>query len=61
MTLYLGFQRPREVSDITDNIIEMKKCGAYEVIQLSKQRTLMKENPAYGEVGALCTDTMNRD
>ena len=32
--------------------VEMQKCGAYEVIRLSKQRVVMNENPAYGEVGA---------
>ena len=31
--------------------IKLVKCGAYEVVQLSKQRVTMKDNPAYGEVG----------
>ena len=43
----------------TDNVVcteeevnvAMQRCGAYEVIQLSKQRVIMNENPAYGETG----------
>ena len=38
------------VSD--DNDIKLEKCGAYEVVQLSRQRVTMNENPAYGEIGA---------
>ena len=29
----------------------MVKCEAYEVVQLSKQRVTMNNNPAYGELG----------
>ena len=38
--------------DSDENDIELKKCGAYEVVQLSRQRVTMNENPAYGEIGA---------
>ena len=38
-------------SNNANDIIELKKCGAYEVIQLAMQRVIMKENPVYGEVG----------
>ena len=31
--------------------IELKRCGAYEIVRLSKQKVVMNENPAYGEVG----------
>ena len=30
--------------------MEMKKCGAYEVVRLSRQRVTMKDNPAYVDV-----------
>ena len=36
----------------SDNVdIDLMKCGAYEVIKLSRQRVTMNENPAYGEIG----------
>ena len=31
--------------------IELKQCGAYEIVRLSKQKVVLNENPAYGEVG----------
>ena len=31
--------------------IELERCGAYEIVRLSKQKVVMNENPAYGEVG----------
>ena len=38
--------------DPPDSInIELQKCGAYEVVKLSKQRVTMNDNPAYGEIG----------
>lgn len=30
--------------------VEMQRCGAYEVVQLSRQRVTMKDNPAYVDV-----------
>ena len=45
----------------SNDIIEMKECGAYEVIRLSKQKALMEKNPAYGEVGTFHTHLMNRE
>ena len=30
--------------------VEMQRCGAYEVVQLSQQRVAMKDNPAYVDV-----------
>ncbi len=27
--------------------VEMQRCGAYEVVRLSRQRVTMKDNPAY--------------
>ena len=30
--------------------VEMQRCGAYEVVQLSLQRVTMKDNPAYVDV-----------
>ena len=27
------------------------KCGADGVVQLSRQRVIMNDNPAYGEIG----------
>ena len=30
--------------------VEMQRCGAYEVVQLSRQRVAMKDNPAYVDV-----------
>ena len=32
--------------------IELNRCGAYQVVELSRQRVKMTENSAYGEVGA---------
>ena len=37
-------------SDSTRDI-ELERCGAYEIVRLSKQKVVMNENPAYGEVG----------
>ena len=34
----------------TEVNVEMQKCGAYEVVQLSRQRVVMKDNPAYVDV-----------
>ena len=31
--------------------IELQKCGAYEVVKLSRQRVTMNDNPAYEEIG----------
>ena len=28
--------------------MEMQKCDAYEIFQLSQQKVTMKDNPAYG-------------
>ena len=28
----------------------MQRCGAYEVVQLSRQRVTMKDNPTYADV-----------
>ena len=44
-----GDQQSRDTSDNVN--IELQKCGAYEVVQLSRQRVIMKNNPAYGEIG----------
>ena len=30
--------------------MEMQQCGAYEVVQLSRRRVVMKDNPAYVDV-----------
>ena len=30
--------------------VEMQKCGAYEIVRLSRQRVTMKDNPAYVDV-----------
>ena len=30
--------------------VDMHKCGAYEVVRLSRQRVTMKDNPAYVDV-----------
>ena len=30
--------------------VEMQRCDAYEVVQLSRQRVVMKDNPAYVDV-----------
>ena len=30
--------------------VEMKRCAAYQVVQLSRQRVTMKDNPAYVDV-----------
>ena len=30
--------------------VEMQRCDAYEVVQLSQQRVVMKDNPAYVDV-----------
>ena len=38
--------------DASDNVdINLVKCGAYEVVKLSRQGVTMNENPAYGEIG----------
>ena len=36
-----------------DADIDLQKCGAYEVVKPSKQKVVMNENLAYGEVGSL--------
>ena len=30
--------------------VEMKRCAAYQVVQLSRRRVTMKDNPAYVDV-----------
>ena len=35
----------------TEADLELHKCGAYEIVKLSRQRVEMETNPAYGEVG----------
>ena len=37
--------------------IKTHMCEAYAVIQLTKEGTTMRENPAYGEVSAIMTHT----
>ena len=37
--------------------IEMQKCGAYEIVQLSKQRVVMKQNLSYAEIGGFSSQT----
>ena len=38
--------------DSSDNVnVEMVKCGAYEVVQLSRQGVTRNDNPAYDEIG----------
>lgn len=40
--------------DPSDNVdIDLVKCGAYEVVKLSRQRVAMTDNPAYGEIGII--------
>ena len=40
--------------DPSDNVdIDLVKCGAYEVVKLSRQRVAMTDNPAYGEIGVI--------
>ena len=46
----VGNQQRGDTSEIS---IEMVKCGAYEIVQLSRQRVTMNDNPAYGEIGFL--------
>ena len=48
---YTGDQQRVDPSD-SDNVnVEMQKCGAYDVVQLSRQSVTMNHNPAYGETG----------
>ena len=35
----------------TDADIDLQRCGAYEVVKFSKQKVVMNDNPAYGEIG----------
>ena len=35
--------------EIEENV-EMQRCGAYQVVRLSRQRVTMKDNPAYVDV-----------
>ena len=35
----------------TEADLELHKCSAYEIVNLSRQRVEMETNPAYGEVG----------
>ena len=35
----------------TEADLELHKCSAYEIVNLSQQRVEMETNPAYGEVG----------
>ena len=38
--------------DPSNNVdIHLMKYGAYEVVKLSRQRVIMTDNPAYGEIG----------
>ena len=30
--------------------VEMQRCGAYQVVQLSRHRVTMKDNPAYVDI-----------
>ena len=39
------------VSGDSTRDIEPERCGAYEIVRLSKQKVVTNENPAYGEVG----------
>jgi hypothetical protein len=43
---------PYRVDHPSDNVdLDLVKCGAYEVVKLSRQRIAMNDNPAYGEIG----------
>lgn len=46
MSLYIATQHDRE------SHIELKKCDAYEVPRLARQKILTERNPAYETVGA---------
>ena len=35
------------------NVIVLQPCGAYDVIQLSKQRITLDKNAAYGKIGVI--------
>ena len=35
--------------EIEENV-EMQRCGAYQVVRLSRQKVTMKDNPAYVDV-----------
>ena len=48
--LFIGNHDTSSPRDSTRDI-ELERCGAYEVVRLSKQKVVMNENPAYGEVG----------
>ena len=47
--LFISDQEDRNSLESEVNV-EMQRCGAYEVVQLSRQRVTMKENPAYVDV-----------
>ena len=47
---FIGNHDNSSPSDSTRDI-ELDRCGAYEIARLSKQKVVMNENPAYGEVG----------
>ena len=36
---------------VYDVNMDMQKCGAYDVVQLSRQRVIVNDNIAYGEIG----------
>ena len=50
---FIGNHDNSSPSDSTRDI-ELERCGAYEIVRLSKQKVVMNENPAYGEVGRPC-------
>ena len=47
LLILIGSQQQQEIQDSND-IMEINKCGAYEVIQPSKRRMAITENSAYG-------------
>ena len=38
----------------------MQRCGAYEVVRLSRQRVTMKDNPAYVDVNIRTLACLNQ-
>ena len=48
---YVDIGKSRRENTQSELYVDMQRCGAYVVIRLSKQRVIMEENPAYGEIG----------
>ena len=49
----------RASGNSTEVDIKTEQCAAYEIIKLGRQKVVMKENPAYEEIGRYAVTSCN--